>query len=220
MRYLISSLVPLILFAQTLPLEWSQSYGTYDRPVVHGQGSYSLGFSINNYAFYVDEGENDSISYDTRRFDIFAQIGILRKAELEFKFSYPTCGVISAKYLLAKGLAGIAMKMGFGYMKGTREGFITDYVLDFYPTVLISYNIAEHIILYGAPKIIYSIHIKDIQENSDREPRYIFQYGPGIGVAIGDDFTVMVESNWLWGDNEGIHYIANQFGVGVSIEIR
>ncbi|MBN2620936.1 hypothetical protein JXB22_07580 [candidate division WOR-3 bacterium] len=220
MEHLILSVLPVIVFAQTLPLEWSQSYGTYDRPVVHDPGGYSLGFSINNYAFYVDESEEDSISYDTRRFDIFAQLGIGKNAELEFKFSYPTCGVVSAKYMVAQGRAGIAAKIGFGYMKGTRAGFITDYVLDFYPGVLLSYQLTGHIAIYGTPKMIYSIHARDRREHSDREPRYIFQYGPGIGIAIGTDFTVMVESNWLWGDNEGITYTVNQFGVGVTVTIR
>lgn len=220
MKYVIFSILPAILFAQTLPLEWSQSYGTYDQPVVHKPGGYSMGFSVNNYAFYIADGETDSISYDTRRFDIFAQLGIVRNSELEFKFSYPTCGVVSAKYLIVQGMAGVAVKIGFGYMKGTRVGFITDYVLDFYPSVLLSCEFAEHIVLYGTPKAIYSVHIKDKQEHSDRKPRYIFQYGPGIGVAIGDDFRVMIESNWLWGNNEGIWYTANQFGVGVNVHIR
>ena len=213
-------LTPLLLFSQHLPLEWSQSYGTYDRPVVHQPGGYSLGFSINNYAFYEHEEDTDSTAYDTRRFDIFAQLGIVKNTELEFKFSYPTCGVVSVKYLIAKGEAGIAIKAGFGYMKGTRTGFITDYVLDFYPTLLLSYELNEHILLYGAPKIIYSIHIRDQEENSEREPRHIFQYGPGIGVAINNDFSVMIESNWLWGNNEGIRYVANQFGLGINLKIR
>lgn len=220
MKYMVAISIPLFLFAQTLPLEWSQSYSTYDRPVVHEPGGYSMGFSINNYAFYVSEEIHDSTSYDTRRFDMYAQLGIFKNTELEFKFSYPTCGVISAKYLIARGTAGIAMKMGFGYMKGTRQGFITDYVVDLYPGILLSYTIARNIVLYGAPKVIYSIHIRDRQEPSDREPRHIFQYGPCIGVAVGDGFTVMVESNWLWGNNEGIRYTANQFGVGINVKIR
>jgi hypothetical protein len=82
MRYIWILVIPMVLVAQALPLEWSQSYGTYDRPVVHDPGGYSLGFSINNYAFYVDESEEDSISYDTRRFDIFAQLGIVKNTEL------------------------------------------------------------------------------------------------------------------------------------------
>jgi hypothetical protein len=220
MKYIILSILPLILYAQTLPLEWSQSYGTYDRPVVHEPGGYSVGFSINNYAFYDRDDEADSTAYDTRRFDMYAQLGTFKHAELEFKFSYPTCGVVSAKYLITRGTAGIAAKMGFGYMKGTRAGFVTDYVLDFYPSVLLSYELARYIVLYGTPKMIYSVHIRDKQEHSDREPRHIIQYGPGIGIAIGDDFVIMVESNWLWGDNEGIQYIANQFGVGINARIR
>jgi hypothetical protein len=220
MRYIWILVIPMVLVAQALPLEWSQSYGTYDRPVVHDPGGYSLGFSINNYAFYVDESEEDSISYDTRRFDIFAQLGIVKNTELEFKISYPTCGVVSAKYLIAEDRAGIAVKIGFGYMKGTRAGFITDYILDFYPSMLLSYRFSEHIVIYGTPKMIYSIHIKDRREHSERQPTYISQYGPGIGVAIGTDFTIMVESNWLWGNNEGIPYTVNQFGVGVNAHIR
>lgn len=212
--------MPVLLIAQHLPLEWSQSYGTYDRPVVHKPGGYSLGFSINNYAFYELDEDTDSTAYDTRRFDIYARLGIFKNTEMEFKFSYPTCGVVSAKYLIAKGIAGIAIKTGFGYMKGTREGFITDYVLDFYPTVLVSYELTEYIVLYGAPKIIYSIHIKDQEEHSEREPRHIFQYGPGLGLALGNDFMVMIETNWLWGNNEGAKYIANQFGLGINVKIR
>jgi len=212
--------IPLLLVGQHLPLEWSQSYGTYDRPVAHEPGGYSLGFSINNYAFYEHEEDTDSTAYDTRRFDIYARLGILKNTELEFKFSSPTCGVVSAKYLIAKSVAGIAIKTGFGYMKGTRSGFITDYVLDFYPTLLLSYELTEHIIIYGAQKIIYSVHIRDQEEQSEREPRHIFQYGPGIGLALGGDFAVMIESNWLWGNNEGARYVANLFGLGINVKIH
>lgn len=206
------------LFCQHLPLEWSQSYCTYDIAEVHRPGEYSLGFAIDNFALY--GGASDSTAYDTRRFDMFAKLGIFRNAEFEIKFSSPTSGVIASKYKCYAGVINAAVKMGFGYMKGTRVGFITDYVFDFYPTLIFSKQIFKNVRVYYAPKIIYSIHPRDRQEHSTREPRQIFQYGHGIGLSFGDDFTIMPEGNWLFGDNEGIKYTVNQFGVAVNLRIH
>jgi hypothetical protein len=177
-----------------------------------------LGFAIDNFALY--SGTNDSTAYDTRRFDIFAKLGVFRDAELEIKFSSPTAGVIAGKYKFCTGIIDAAVKIGFGYMKGTRIGFVTDYVFDFYPTLIFSKRIFENIKVYYAPKIIYSIHPKDRQEHSTREARHIFQYGHGIGLSFGNNFTIMPEGNWVFGDNEGTKYTVNQFGVGVNLRIH
>ncbi len=206
------------LFCQHLPLEWSQSYCTYEIAEVHRPGEYSLGFAIDNFALYSDT--SDSTAYDTRRFDIFAKLGVFRDAEFEIKFSSPTAGVIAGKYKFCTGVIDAAVKIGFGYMKGTRIGFITDYVFDFYPTLILSKRIFENIRVYYAPRIIYSIHPKDRQEHSTREARHIFQYGHGIGLSFGNNFTIMPEGNWVFGDNEGTKYTVNQFGVGVNLRIH
>ena len=205
------------LFCQDLPLEWSQVYSTYDIAGVHDPGDYSIGFAINNYTLY--GSPSDSTAYDTRRFDIYARVGIFKNTELEIKFASPTSGNIAGKYKLWSGYLDLAVKFGFGYMKGTRVNFITDYVFDFYPTLLLTKKISDKVRIYYAPKIIYSIHPRDRQEHSNREPRYIFQYGHGIGVVIGNDFMIMPEGNRLFGDNEGIDYTVNQFGLGVNLRI-
>ena len=215
MLFLLSN---IYLFCQHLPLEWSQSYCTYDIAEVHRPGEYSLGFAIDNFALYSDT--NDSTAYDTRRFDIFAKLGIFRNAEFEIKFSSPTAGVIAGKYKCYAGVINAAVKMGFGYMKGTRVGFITDYVFDFYPTLIFSKQIFKKVRVYYVPRIIYSIHPRDRQEHSTREAHQIFQYGHGIGLSFGDDFTIMPEGNWLFGDNEGVEYTVNQFGVAVNLKIH
>lgn len=207
-----------MLLGQQLPLEWSQSYSTYDIAGVHDPGAYSFGFAIDNYALY--SSSSDSIAYDTRRFDIFARIGVFKNFEFEIKFSSPTSGVIAGKYKFWSGFLDAAFKIGFGYMKGTRIGFLTDYVFDFYPTLFFTRKISEKIKIYYAPRIIYSVHPRDRQEHSTREPRDIFQFGHGLGIAIGDDFMIMPEGNWLFGDNEGVKYTVNQFGLGVSLRLR
>jgi len=183
----------------------------------YDRGEYSLGFAVDNYTIYTDTP--DSASYDTRRFDIFARLGILRNAELEIKYSSPTCGVVSGKYQFIDNYINTAFKLGFGYMKGTRVGKITDYVFDFYPTLLLSKDFSKNIGFFFAPKIIYSLHMKDRQEHSEREPRHIFQYGYGVGFVLGDRFAVLFEGNWLFGNNMGVEYTVNQFGLGVNLMI-
>ena len=207
----------ILLFCQDLPVEWSQAYGTYDIAEVHEPGDYSIGFAINNYALY--SSSFDSIAYDTRRFDIFARIGIFRNAEFEVKFASPTSGNIAGKYKFWSGFLDVAIKLGFGYMKGTRVNYVTDYVFDFYPSILFTKKISNKIRVYYAPKIIYSIHPRDRREQSTRAPRYIFQFGHGLGIAIGNDFIIMPEGNWLFGENDGVGYTVNQFGLGVNLRI-
>lgn len=220
MKYVILSF-PLLLyfcFAESLPIEWSQSYCTYDIARVHEPGHYSFGFAVDNFTLY--DAERDTIPYDTRRFDLFATLGVLKRTEVELKFSSPTAGVIAGKYQFLTGRADAALKLGFGYMKGTRVGYVTDYVFDMYTTLIVNGRFYKTLGFYIAPKIIYSIHPRDTREHSDREPRNIFQYGWGIGLTVGDNFMIMPESNWLFGDNEGIIYTVNQFGVAVRLRIR
>lgn len=205
------------VFAQSLPDVWSQSYCTFDIATTPNAGSYAIGFGVDNFALY---GSADSTAYDTRRFDIFAQYGVAHRFTLELKFSYPTSGVLAGKINLTDYPFDIAVKIGIGYMKGTRIGHITDYVFDFYPTLLFSKKIIKNIHLFYAPKIIYSIHPRDRQEHSHREPRTIFQYGHGMGVAIGCGFKWIIEGNWLFADNEGVTYTVNQFGLGVHLPIK
>jgi len=214
----ISTISLLILSAQNLPDVWSQSYCTYDIAEVHAPGEYSLGFSLNNYCIYTHD--SDTVSYDERRFDVFAKLGLLRKTEIEIKYSYPTCGVVAGKYQFLENNFNGAFKLGFGYMKGTRVGLITDYVFDFYPTFIFSKKFNKNIGFFFAPKIIYSVHNRDRQEHSNRAPRYIFQYGYGFGLLLGDKFTVFPEGNWLFASNMGVKYTVNQFGIGVNLKIR
>ena len=105
-------------------------------------------------------------------------------------------------------------------MKGTRQGLVTDYVYDFYPTIIFSGNIKDSWQIYLAPKCIYSIYARDRQEHSNRRAVHIFQYGLGIGLAIGKQFLLLPESNWLLGNNSGTKYIVNQFGLGVELKIK
>ncbi len=216
--FLISAL-GAVVSAQNLPGTWSQSYCVYDIADPYSSGSYGLGLGINNFCLYNDP---DSTSYDERRFDLWARLGLFRRAELELKYSYPTAGLISLKYLCfsCPRFGDASLKLGAGYMKGTREGWITDYVYDFYPNLLISTRTYRSMMVYLASKIIYSLHTRDIQEHSNRPAREIFQYGYGIGFAFGSVFKIMIESNWHWGNNEGVHYMVNQFGIGVASLIR
>ncbi|UCC12442.1 MAG: hypothetical protein JSW02_02595 [candidate division WOR-3 bacterium] len=208
----------LLIIAQTLPADWSQSYCTYDVPEVFEPGEYGIGFAIDNYTIY--SGVADTVAYDTRRFDIYASYGLFKNVEVGVKYSYPTAGVLEAQYQFLHGKYASAIKLGFGYMKGTREGYITDYVYDVYPTLLLGLCAKKCIKLYWAPKIIYSLHMRDRQEDSDRQPVSVFQYGHGVGLKIGDRFAFMPEANWLFGVNEGVKYTVNQFGLGVMLEIQ
>jgi hypothetical protein len=206
------------IVAQCLPDDWSQSYCTYDAPEVFGPGEYGIGFAIDNYTIY--SSENDSVAYDTRRFDVYAAYGVLKNLEVGLKFSYPTAGVIEAQYQFLHGTYAGALKFGFGYMKGTRSVFIHDYVYDFYPTLLLSIRLRKCIRFFWAPKIIYSLHTKDRFEDSDRQPVSIFQYGYGVGFKVGERFAFMPEANWLFGNNEGVHFTVNQFGLGIMLTIE
>ncbi len=209
-------LVPLL--GQNLPISWSQSYCTYDMAEAYEPGQYSLGFGIDNYCIF--SREYDTTAYDERRFDIFARLGVINNAEFEVKYSYPTAGVLAFKYQFYTGSLDAAFKFGLGYMKGTREGYITDYVFDFYPTLILSKDILQKISLYFAPKLIYSIHPRDRQEHSSREPTHVFQYGFGLGVAFGHRFRILPEINWLHGSVNEADYIISQFGIGVDLQIR
>lgn len=218
MKKLLLILSCLSICAQDLPSSWSQSYSTYDIAESYLPDEYTIGFGIDNYCIYCFTG--DTLNYDERKFDIWTRFGLFKKTEMEIKYSYPTCGLISLKYQFLQKYLTSAFKFGFGYMKGTREGLITDYVYDFYPTLLLNKNLFSNIKLYLAPKIIYSIHARDRQEHSDRPPRYIFQYGFGIGLALGKRFQLLPETNWLAGNNQGVRYIVNQFGIGANLKIN
>ncbi len=215
MKKIIVLMLPLILCsAQFLPDVWSQSYCTYDIAEVMPKNGYSLAFSISNYCLW--SHDPDSVSYDQRRFDIFANIAIAEGFEFGIKYSYPTCGILEMKYqYLSKPMNG-ALKLGIGYMKGTRIGLITDYVFDIYPTVIFDKPITSNIGIYIAPKLIYSIHLRDRQEHSTRPPNYIFQYGLGLGLYFGSKFMIMPESNWLRGRKDG-DYTVNQFGIAAKL---
>lgn len=206
-----------VVVAQYFPDDWSQSYCTYDAPEVFEQGKYGIGFAIDNYTIY--SAESDTLAYDTRRFDIYAAYGLFKNVEVGVKFSYPTAGVVEAQYQFLHGTYAGALKFGFGYMKGTRSVLIHDYVYDFYPTLLLSVRLKSWIRFYLAPKIIYSLHTKDRFEDTDRQPVSVFQYGYGVGFKIGERFAFMPEANWVFGDNEGVHYKVNQFGLGVMLSI-
>ncbi len=204
--------------AQNLPIFWSQSYCTYDEAQTLAPSCWTIGFGIDNYCLYSPNG--DSIAYDERRFDIWARLGIFKKSEFEIKYSYPTAGLCSIKYLFLDGFLKTAFKFGFGYMKGTRVGFTTDYVYDFYGTLLIEKGLFKDVKFIYAPKMVYSVHTRDRQEHSTRPPRHILQYGHCLGLPFGGRFVFVPEVNWLWGNNEGVHYIVNQFGIGVNLKLN
>ncbi len=200
--------------AQFLPDVWSQSYCTYDVAEALAENGYSLGFSIDNYCLWSHDPE--STSYDERRFSLFAHIAIARRLECGIKYSYPTSGILEVKYQYLSAPLNGAVKLGIGYMKGTRIGFITDYVFDIYPVLMFDTPITSKIGVYFAPKVIYSIHLRDRQEHSTRPPNYLFQYGLGLGFYFGDRFMIMPESNWLRGRKEG-DYTVNQFGIAAKL---
>jgi hypothetical protein len=204
--------------SQNLPQTWSQSYGTFDRAPACAAGSYALGFSVNNYCLY--DPRDDSTAYDERRFDIWARTGLFRNAEFELKYSSPTCAVVGFKYCFLNGSFFGAFKLGFGYMKGTRVNYLTDYIYDFYPALLLTTRRLGPVRFMLAPKMIYSIHQRDRQEHTTRPLRQIVQYGFGAGLELGEGFTIHPETNWLWADNEGVTYVVNQFGIGVDFLIR
>lgn len=208
-------LLPFILgFAQFLPDIWSQSYCTYDIAEAMPGNGYSLGFSIDNYCLW--SHDPDSVSYDQRRFDIFANIALTEKLEFGIKYSYPTSGLLETKFQFLSAPFDGAFKLGTAYMKGTRIGLITDYVFDIYPCFIFSKTLTPNIGFYIAPKVIYSIHLRDREEHSARPPEYLFQYGLGLGFYLGDRFMIMPESNWLRGHKDG-DYTVNQFGIGAKL---
>ncbi|MEO0185045.1 MAG: hypothetical protein ABIL20_04535, partial [candidate division WOR-3 bacterium] len=154
-----------------------------------------------------------------RRFDIWAKTGLGKGFEFELKYSYPTAGVISIKYQFFEKIVASAFKFGFGYMKGTRIGYTTDYVYDFYGTLFVEKNLISGIKFLYAPKVIYSIHYRDRQEHSDRPPRNISHIGHCFSFALGQKIVFLPEINWLWGKNANTNYMVNQFGIGVNLEI-
>jgi hypothetical protein len=210
----------LILFIinQNLPITWSQSYSTYDCASVLKQKEYSIGFGIDNYCIY--SGTNDTIAYDERRFDIWAKKGLGRKFEIGLKYSYPTAGLISIKKQFLDKALKCAFKFSFGYMKGTRVGYITDYVYDFYGYLFLERGLAKGMKFVYTPKFIYSMYYRDRQEHSDRKPRYITHIGHCLGLNLGEGFEFIPEINWLWGKNEETNYMVNQFGIGVNLIIN
>ncbi|MEO0165016.1 MAG: hypothetical protein ABIL39_02630 [candidate division WOR-3 bacterium] len=205
------------LITQNLPWTWSQSYSTFDVARSLNPGEYSIGLGVDNYCIY--SPTDDTIAYDERRFDIWIKSGMVKRLELELKYSYPTSGLIALKVeLIEKPLQG-AVKFGFGYMKGTRIGYITDYVYDFYGYLLLNKELRDKIKIIYTPKFIYSLHYRDRQEHSTRPPRFIFHVGHCFGIALGNRIEFIPEVNWLWGNNEGKRYIVNQFGIGVNLQI-
>uniref|UniRef100_A0A7C6EN82 Outer membrane protein beta-barrel domain-containing protein n=1 Tax=candidate division WOR-3 bacterium TaxID=2052148 RepID=A0A7C6EN82_UNCW3 len=206
------------LISQNLPFTWSQSYSTFDKAECLNPKEYSIGFGIDNYCIY--SSTNDTIAYDERRFDLWIKSGIVKKLEFGLKYSYPTAGLLSLKYQVIENPVFGAFKFGFGYMKGTRVNYITDYVYDFYGYFLIEKKLFREINFLYTPKIIYSMHYRDRQEHSDRPPRYIFHIGHCFGLKIGRDIEFIPEINWLWGNNEGVKYMVNQFGIGASAKIN
>jgi len=208
----------VILSGQTLPITWSQCYGTYDQPQVCLSGSYALGFGVNNFAMY--DPDNDSVAYDERRFDIWGKYGLGQGWEFELKYAYPTCLVMAAKREFLSFPLGAAAKLGFGYMKGTRSNYLTDYVYDIYPGFILDRVITGSLRVYASPRAIISIHQKDRQEHTTRPMRFITQYGFGLGLRLGGDFAVATESNWFWANNEDVTYIVNQFGIGINAIIK
>ncbi len=207
----------LLIIGQNLPITWSQSYCTYDEASVLNSGEYSIGFGVDNYCIY--SGTNDTIAYDERRFDIWARTAILKNLEFELKYSYPTAGVISIKRQLFKKFISSAFKFGFGYMKGTRVSYITDYVYDFYGTLFLEKEFFPELRFLYAPKFIFSMHYRDRQEHSTRPPRYISHLGHCFGLSLGRKFIFLPEINWLWGNNKDTEYMVNQFGLGINIKI-
>ncbi len=207
----------LYIISQNLPFTWTQSYSTFDNAEYLNPGEYSIGFGIDNYCIY--SRTHDTIAYDERRFDIWARTGLIKKLEFEMKYSYPTAGVLSIKYQLFEKIVVSAFKLGFGYMKGTRIGYITDYVYDLYGYFLLEKHLVKNIKFLYTPKFIYSMHFRDRQEHSDRPPRYISHFGHCFGLKIGRDIEFIPEINWLWGNNEGTKYIVNQFGLGINAKI-
>lgn len=202
--------------AQNLPYSWSPSYCTYDLAGLYPPGVYGIGFGLDNFCIYAHP---DSLSWDEKRFDIWARCGIFKRTEFELKYSYPTSGLISVKWRLFEKTAGAALKLGAGYMKSTRVNMITDYIYDLYPSLIVSRRIYRSLALFIAPKLIYSYHVRDRQEHSHRQPRGIFHYGYGLGLALGENFKIMTETNWLWGKNGATDYMVNQFGLGVNLTI-
>ncbi len=215
---LAAGVLPSAFFGQNLPITWSQSYGTYDLSRACRRGSYAVGFGVNNFALYAPS--DDSVAYDERRFDLWAKYGLDQDWEFELKYSHPTCLVLALKHQLMVHPVAAAAKLGFGYMKGTRANYLTDYVYDLYPGVIMDHALAGPFRIYAAPRAIFSIHQKDRQEHTKRPLRFIQQYGFGLGVRAEGDFAVALESNWFWANNEGVTYIVNQFGIGINAVIK
>ncbi len=64
------------------------------------------------------------------------------------------------------------------------------------------------------------MHFRDRQEHTDRPPNFILQFGHCISLAIGKDFVILPEANWLWGKNKEVNYMVNQYGLGVNLSIN
>jgi hypothetical protein len=41
-----------------------------------------------------------------------------------------------------------------------------------------------------------------------------------VGFKVGERFAFMPEANWLFGNNEGVHFTVNQFGLGIMLTIE
>ncbi len=221
-RFCIFLLIAVLLpsrssFSQFLQHDWTQSYSTHETARVLDKEEFAFCFGVNNYGLAANP---DSIAHDLLTFDIMIRYGIVNNLEFALKYSYPSAALVRLKYGLMKNPVAIAVEFGVGQYKLTNQDYDTDYIIDFYPGIILEKQIYKEISVFAAPKFIYSFFIADRFAYPPRIPwktERCHQYGYACGIAWGNKQTSFnLEYNSYWSNYEKAKYKVHQFGFGIT----
>ena len=214
---IIALLLPGSLMGQLLHHDWTQSYSTHETARVLDKEEFALCFGVNNYGL---AAAPDSTAHSLLTFDILVRYGILNNLEFALKYSYPSAALVRLKYGLIEEPVAIAASFGIGQYKVTRQGHITDYIIDLYPGIILEKQLYKGISIFIGPKLIYSFFITDRFARAPRTPwktERCYQYGYACGIARGDKQTsINLEYNSYRSMYEKTRYRIHQVGIGVT----
>ncbi len=136
------------------------SLSTYQVAQTLAPGESTVGFSASQMAINVDLGVDSAGFSEAEKYtvpEVSYRVGIEDNVDVGLKV-YPIAGVVDIKYqFLNKPKFDVAVDFGVGYTSfnnsfGGPARKIT--LVDLYPTLLLSYNIAPNISVTAAPKVI------------------------------------------------------------------
>ena len=202
---------------QFLHHDWTQSYSTHETARVLMKEEFAIGFGVNNYHLAANP---DSMAHDLLTFDITIRYGILNNLEFALKYTYPAAALVRLKYGLINEPVAIAASFGIGQYKMTRQGHITDYIIDLYPGIILEKQLYKGFSVFAAPKFIYSFFLADRFAYPPRIPwktERCYQYGYACGIAWGNKQTSLnLEYNSYWSTYEKAKYRIHQIGLGIT----